>query len=407
MSKRPVTFSIEKKLANGMGRVGVIQTPHGPIETPAFIAVGTKATVKATTPEQLNRLGLQSLIANTYHLYLQPGEEVVEKAGGVGKFMGWSGPTMTDSGGFQVFSLGEGFGKKISKFTPEEASLEEGVTVFDEDIASQHGKLAIVDDEGVSFTSHLDGSLHRFTPERSIEIQHKLGADIIFAFDEFRAPDAAHRDQKEAMERTHSWAKRSLTAHRGNVRKNAAQGIYGIVQGGRHHDLRKMSAETLAAMDFDGYGIGGTFSKDDLVGTLEIVSKILPEGKPRHLLGIGEPEDLFIAVAAGMDTFDCVAPTRMGRTGQIYTKGGKRDVTSTIYRTNSGPLDDGCACETCITYTAAYVSHLFRAKEMLGATLASIHNLHFIISLLRNIRHSILEGTFEQFRDEFARVYRS
>ncbi|HVU75666.1 MAG TPA: tRNA guanosine(34) transglycosylase Tgt, partial [Candidatus Paceibacterota bacterium] len=367
---RPVTFEIKHK-GPALARAGVIHTPHGDIKTPAFMAVGTKATVKGVEPARFASLGIQGLIANAYHLYLAPGEKTVEKGGGVSKFMGFNGPTMTDSGGFQVFSLGEGMGKKVSKFLPEEAPQEEGVAVYSEELATEHGKLAIVDDDGVSFTSHLDGSLHRFTPERSIEIQHGLGADIIFAFDECTSPSADEAYQREAMDRTHAWAKRSLAAHRHNIEKNAAQGIYGIVQGGRYPDLRIESAETLGDMDFDGYGIGGSFSKQDILGILEKVNAELPEGKPRHLLGIGEPEDIFIGVAAGIDTFDCVLPTRNGRNGTLYTRDGKMHISRSEYAEDFSPIDAECDCFVCKDFTKAYLHHLFDAGEMLGPVLAS------------------------------------
>ena len=380
-------------------------TPHGAIETPAFVAVGTKADVKGIEPAKFGALGVQTIIANTYHLYLSPGEDLVQKAGGIHDFMGYQGPVMTDSGGFQVFSLGAGFGKKLSKFLPEEAARGEALTLYDEDVATGHGKLAVIDEDGVSFTSHLDGTLHRFTPERSIEIQHTLGADILFAFDECTAPTAEHDYQQEAMERTHRWAERSLKAHRHNIDANEKQGIYGIVQGGRFADLRLESAKFLADMDFDGYGIGGSFSKHDILGILDKVNHELPVEKPRHLLGIGEPEDIFIGVAAGIDTFDCVLPTRNGRTGGIYTKGGKIQLPNAQYKDDFGPLDDGCACPVCAVHTRAFIRHLFVSKEMLGPVLASMHNLYFLIHLTRQIRQSILNGNFEAFRDTFLASY--
>lgn len=405
MTGRPVRFSIEKK-GKGLARAGVISTPHGDIKTPAFTAVGTKATVKGIDPAKFAELGMQLLIANAYHLYLTPGETLVEKAGGVGKFMGFKGPTMTDSGGFQVFSLGEGMGKKVSKFLPEMASQESGLNVWSEEVASEHGKLAIVDDEGVSFTSHLDGSLHRFTPERSMEIQHSLGADIIFAFDECTSPTADKEYQKEAADRTHRWAKRSLAAHRQNIEKNAAQGIYGIVQGGRYEDLRIESAQTLADMDFDGYGIGGSFSKQDILGVLEKVNQELPEDKPRHLLGIGEPEDLFIGAAAGIDTFDCVLPTRNGRNGTLYTRDGKINITRAEYTEAFEPVDSDCDCFVCKEFTRAYLRHLFAAGEMLGPILASAHNIRFLTKLTEDIRQSIIDGYLQNFQTEFLSRYR-
>jgi queuine tRNA-ribosyltransferase len=335
--------------------------------------------------------------------------------------MGISLPTMTDSGGFQVFSLGVGFGKMVSKIdatSAESRSPASGhngnaserdsasVAVWDEELATSHGKLAVIDEEGVSFTSHLDGSLHRFTPERSIELQHQLGADIIFAFDECTSPAADYRYQQEGMDRTHRWAKRSLQAHRGNVQKNNVQGIYGIVQGGRFEDLRIASAKELAEMDFDGYGIGGSFSKEDILGILEKVNSELPQKKPRHLLGIGEPEDLFIGVAAGIDTFDCVLPTRNGRTGTLYTRNGKINISTAIYRSDFKPIDEGCQCPVCKIHTRAYLHHLFRTNEMLGPIVASMHNLYFLTNLTAQIRESILNGNFEGFRDTFLSRYK-
>ncbi len=402
---RPISFEIEKRGA-GLARAGVIKTPHGDIKTPAFIAVGTKATLKGILPQQFTELGVQGIISNTYHLYLSPGEALIEKAGGIHEFMGFDGPVMTDSGGFQVFSLGEGFGKKVSKFMPGEAPRESGVTRFDIDVATQHGKLAIVDEEGVTFTSHIDGSLHRFTPERSIEIQHKLGADIIYTFDECTSPTADYDYQKEAMDRTHAWARRSLAAHRQNPHMNAKQGIYGIVQGGRFEDLRIESARELASMDFDGYGIGGSFSKEDILGILELVNKELPEDKPRHLLGIGEPEDLFIGAAAGIDTFDCVIPTRKGRTGSIYTRNGPIIITNEAHKEDFTPLDASCDCFVCKDFTRSYIHHLFRSGEMLGPILATAHNIRFLTRLVEKIRQGIIDGDLDEVRERFIASYR-
>lgn len=384
-------FEIQKKLKNSMGRAGKIQTPHGVIETPAFVAVATKGTLKAITPEQIEETGVQVVLSNTYHLYLQPGDEIVRDAGGLNKFMNYSGPTMTDSGGFQVFSLGAGFDKSVSKFTSK--SEEESIAVYDEGIRSQHGQLAIVDEEGVSFTSHIDGALHRFTPERSIEIQHNIGADMIFAFDECTSADAPHEYQKEAMDRTHRWADRSLKAHRQGLSKQA---IFGIVQGGRYEDLRKESAEIIGEMNFDGYGIGGSFSKEDMGTAVKWVNEILPPEKPKHLLGIGEPLDLFLGIENGADLFDCVAPTRLGRNGTIYTPHGKVNLLNQKYIRDFTPFGE---------YTYAYMSHLFRAKEMLGSTLASIHNVKFISNLVKDIRQSILDDNFYEFKEEFLKKY--
>ncbi|OGG77597.1 hypothetical protein A3F56_02605 [Candidatus Kaiserbacteria bacterium RIFCSPHIGHO2_12_FULL_55_13] len=414
---RPVSFEIEKKLPDSLARAGVLKTPHGDIQTPAFIAVATKATTKGLGSFMYPQMGVQAVIANAYHLYLMPGEKIVEHAGGVGKFMSWDGPTMTDSGGFQVFSLGEGFGKKVSKALITEEPREPAIAVWDDDIATSHGKLAVVDDEGVTFTSHANGSLHRFTPERSMEIQHALGADIIFAFDECTSPAADHVYQKEAMERTHSWAKRSLEAHRRieyenlkaslpfEVPQGRRRGIYGIVQGGRFEDLRLESARTLAEMDFDGYGIGGSFSKEDILGILEKVNRELPEEKPRHLLGIGEPEDLFIGVAAGIDTFDCVLPTRNGRNGTVYTFSGKTSIELAEFSEDLRPIDPDCDCFVCKQYSRSYIRHLFKSGEMLAGVLASAHNMRFLTRLTENIRQSILDGNFEEYRNEFLARY--
>lgn len=390
-----------------MGRAGKIATPRGIIETPAFSAVGTKASVKSLTPEQIRDAGTEVVLANTYHLYLEPGEEVVKKAGGLGSFMNWEGPTMTDSGGFQVFSLGAGMGSGASKFVSKKdfERNENILSVFDERIASEHGKLAQVDEEGVTFTSHLDGSLHRFTPERSIEIQHALGADIFFAFDECTSPVATYQYQKEAMDRTHDWAARSLRTHKNNIDAVGKQAIFGIVQGGPYEDLRKKSAEVIGSMDFDGFGIGGSYTKEEAGDVLQWVGAILPEEKPRHLLGIGEPLDFFTGVEGGCDTFDCVLPTRFGRTGTMFTKDGRISILNVKYREDFGPMEEGCLCYTCRNFTRSYVAHLFRGEEMLGATLTTIHNLFFINQLMKNIRESILNDTYFKFKEEFVSRY--
>jgi queuine tRNA-ribosyltransferase len=330
----------------------------------------------------------------------------VKKAGGLGTFMKWPGPTMTDSGGFQVFSLGAAFGRTITKIAKgEEAPREHGLAVYDEEVRSQHGQLAVIDDEGVTFTSHHDGSLHRFTPERSIEIQHALGADMFFAFDECTAPTEPYDYQKEAMERTHKWAERSLKAHRQNLDAARKQAIFGIVQGGRYTDLRKESAEALAAMDFDGYGIGGSFSKEDMQGALQAAVTELPEGKPRHFLGIGEPGDVLLGIEQGMDLFDCVAATRIGRHGSIYTKTGIRHLTNGEFKEDFGPLDADLIVPGTEGFSRAYVSHLVRSKEMLGSVICSMHNLGFILSLVDGAREAIKEGRFAAYKADFMSRY--
>jgi queuine tRNA-ribosyltransferase len=400
------SFSIQKGGATGP-RVGVVSTPHGAFNTPAFVPVGTKATVKGIFPKDLKEhVGAEVALANTYHLFLQPGEDVVAAAGGLHSFMSWDGPLFTDSGGFQVFSLGVGYGKGVSKFSASTVFPESGApAVFDPELATQHGKLAIVDDDGVSFTSHLDGTLFRFTPERSVEIQHKLGADIFFAFDEFRKPDDPREEQIEAMRRTYEWAKRSLKAHRQNVEAGEKQAIYGIVQGGRYTDLRTQSAKEVGALSFDGFGIGGTFSKADLGEALSAAVQELPPEKPRHLLGIGEPDDIFEGVAHGMDSFDCTIPTRLGRTGVIYTARGKVNILNEKYIRDFTPLDPETGGYASDTFTKGYLAHLFRAKEMLGGQIATLHNLYFFTKLLKNMRVAILEGRFDTFRKEFLTRY--
>ncbi len=405
-----MTFAFSITAKDGTPRAGVIRTPHGDIPTPAFVPVGTKGTVKGVLPRDLKEVaGADVALGNTYHLFLQPGEGIVAEAGGLHSFMGWQGPLFTDSGGFQVFSLGVGFGKGVSKFNGAKDGQGESraPAVFDEEILTQHGKLAIVDDEGVSFTSHIDGALHRFTPERSIEIQHKLGADMFFAFDEFRPPDAPREDHLEAMHRTHRWAERSLKAHRSNIDAQSKQAIYGIVQGGRYTDLREESARTIGDMPFDGYGIGGAFSKEDLGEALAIATASVPTEKPRHLLGIGEPDDILEGVAHGMDTFDCVLPTRLARTGVIYTARGKLNLFNEKHVRDFTPLDSETGGYASDTFTKAYLAHLFRAKEMLGAQIASLHNLYFFIKLAKDIRTSIIEKRFDAFRASFLTRYKS
>lgn len=400
MADKPVTFETIKKQYGTLGRAGVIHTPHGDIETPAFVVVGTKGTVKSLKPEDMREyVGNQVALANTYHLFLQPGQEVLKEAGGLSEFANWDMPTITDSGGFQVFSLGAAFGKGVTKFA-KDATIEKqenaGLNVYSKKFAEDHGKLCVIDEEGVTFTSHLDGSMHRFTAERSIEIQHDIGADIIIAFDECTSPTADKKYQKEAMDRTHRWAKRSIMAHKGNYEALKKQGLFGVVQGGRHLDLRQESAQILGSMDFDGFGIGGSFSKEDLGESLRVVNEILPEDKPRHLLGIGEPEDIVQGVAHGCDTFDCVAPTRIARTGTIYERtnnGHKRtNLLNTKYQRDFSRPDESCDCYVCTHYTKAYLAHLFRSGEMLGPHLASIHNLYFIVNFTKRLREDILQG---------------
>jgi queuine tRNA-ribosyltransferase len=445
-------------------------TAHGIIHTPAFVAVGTKATIKSLNPEQVREAGAEVVLGNTYHLYLQPGDEIIRAAGGIGKFMNWKGPTMTDSGGFQVFSLGAAYGKDISKITK---ITDPSLMIPERFDDSDAPRLAKIGQDGVSFKSHLDGSIHYITPEKSIQIQHNLGADIIFAFDECTSPTEDLRYQEEALERTHRWAERSLKEHQKikaaklllsgdshsnlnvvnesniayvaesttlqlskNATKYSLEGVsqadeprgsavpagtdsdpikndfiafspalFGIVQGGRDESLRKKSAKFISSLDFDGFGIGGSFAKEDMSTAVKWVNEILPEEKPRHLLGIGEPEDLFMGIENGVDLFDCVLPTRLGRNGTIYTKSGKIIITNTKFRNDFSPIEKDCECYTCQNYTKAYVAHLFHGKEMLAGTLASIHNLHFLVNLVKKIRQSIFEDKFFEFKEEFLKRY--
>ncbi len=413
----PINFKIEKKLKGKLGRAGILETPHGRIETPVFVAVGTKGTVKSLNSEQVRDAEAEVVLANTYHLYLQPGDEYVKKMGGLNKMMNWHGPTMTDSGGFQVFSLGVAYGKDISKvikITDPSLLIPER---FDD---SDAPRLAKIGQDGVSFKSHLDGSIHYITPEKSIQIQHNLGADMIFAFDECTSPAENIRYQEEALERTHRWAERCLIEHnRLNENKQhtnklenvgMSPALFGIVQGGREEELRKKSAKVIAEMEvdgkgFDGFGIGGSFAKEDMSTAVKWVNEILPEEKPRHLLGIGEPEDLFMGIENGVDLFDCVLPTRLGRNGTLYTKTGKIHIMNKEFRGDTAPVENDCDCYTCKNYTKAYLSHLFHGKEMLGGTLASIHNLHFIVDLTKKIRQSILDENFDESKKSFLNKY--
>lgn len=386
-----------------LGRAGVIRTPHGDIATPAFIPVGTKATVKAMLPETVAQLGGQAVLANAYHLFLQPGPDIVDEAGGLGAFMNWPGPTFTDSGGFQVMSLGVGFKKVIS--------MDENAYQSDEVIAENKERLAHVDEDGVTFKSFINGDRHRFTPEVSMRIQHQLGADIIFAFDECTTLLNTRRYQEDSVERTERWAVRCLDEH---ARQTAVrphrpyQALFGVVQGAQYEDLRRRAARGLARLrgadetgqQFDGFGIGGALEKRELGTIVGWVNEELPETKPRHLLGISEPEDLFIAIAAGADTFDCVAPSRQARGGTMYSSRGRINAKAAAQRRSFEPLDPECDCYTCRNYTAAYLHHLFKAKEMLGSTLATIHNERYIVRLVERIRQSIIDGTFTELRDE-------
>ena len=377
------------------GRTGVIHTPHGDIQTPAFIPVGTKATVKAVRPDEVAELGGQAVLSNAYHLYLQPGSDLIDEAGGLGKFMNWPGPTFTDSGGFQVMSLGSGFKKVISM----EATGEQN----DELVAVGKERLSNVDDDGVTFKSHLDGSMHRFTPEISMRVQHELGADIMFAFDELTTLVNTRGYQEESLERTRLWAIRCIEEHFRLTEERSHrpyQALFGVLQGAQYEDLRRKAARDLGAMDFDGFGIGGALEKENLGIIIRWVCEELPENKPRHLLGISEPDDLFEAIKTGADTFDCVSPSRVARNAAIYTRDGRFNLTGAKYRRDFGPLDPDCSCYTCQNYSRAYLRHLYKAKEMLFPTLCTIHNEHFVVSLVDEIRQSMIDGRFDELETE-------
>ncbi len=395
MTDRGFSFDVEQGLESGLGRAGVIHTPHGDIQTPAFTPVGTKATVKAVLPETMRELGAQVILANAYHLYLQPGADIVDEAGGLAAFMGWHGPTITDSGGFQVLSLGVGF-KKI-------LAMDAKSVRSDDVIAAGKDRLAHVDDDGVTFKSHLDGSMHRFTPEVSMQVQHQIGADIMFAFDECTTLLNTREYQERSVARTQAWAERCVAEHERLTRERSHrpyQALFAVVQGAQYEDLRRQSARELAALNVDGFGIGGALEKDRLGTIVRWVCEELPEDRPRHLLGIGEVSDIFTAVANGADTFDCVAPSRNARNGTVYHPVKSVHLTTGGYRRDFNPIDDTCDCYTCTHYTRAYVHHLLKAKEMLASTLATIHNERYIVRLLDRIRVSIVEGHFTDLRDD-------
>ncbi len=367
-------FDIEKR--QGLARVGVIHTPHGEIKTPAFIGAATRATVKALTMSEMRALGSQAILANTYHLLLQPGVDLIEKAGGLAKFCNFHGPTFTDSGGFQIFSIPD----------------------------------VKVTNEGVRFRSHIDGRKFEMTPESSMRAQWKIGADIHMAFDQL-AKSKKYEEMKAAMERTHAWLERCVAEHDKLATSAASFGrpeqyLYAVVQGGDFNDLRAESAEFAASKPVDGFGIGGVFTADGMSEMLQIVNAILPEEKPRHLLGMGqEPIDLFMGAANGCDTFDCVGPTRMARNGTLYTLDGRLNIRKAEFREDWGKVEPECDCECCKNYSRAYLHHLFKAGEITGKVLASIHNEHFVVKVCEKIRENLLAGSFETYQEKFLKRY--
>ncbi len=398
-------FEITSAQENSLARVGTITTPHGQIQTPAFIPVGTKATVKSVLPEAMADLGAQALLANAYHLYLQPGADILDEAGGLGEFMNWPGPTFTDSGGFQVLSLGVGFKKVLA--------MDATTCRADDVIAGNKERLAHVDDEGVTFKSHLDGSMHRFTPEISMQVQHQIGADIIFAFDECTTLHNTRPYQELAMERTLAWASRCLDEHKHLTDERSSksyQALFGVIQGAQYEDLRKKAARDLGSLEssgqsFDGFGIGGALDKEKLGAIVSWVNQLLPENKPKHLLGIGAPEDLFVGVENGIDTFDCVLASRIARTSAVYTMEGRFNLSNSRFKRDFTAIDDECDCYTCTHYTRAYMHHVFRGKEMIAATLATIHNERFIVRLVDQMRQALLDGNFSDMKADFLGRY--
>ena len=369
--KHAVTYELlhEDKLTGA--RRGVIHTPHGDIQTPVFMPVGTQATVKSLTPEELKEIGAQIILSNTYHLYLRPGSKLVKEAGGLHNFMKWDRPILTDSGGFQVFSLGD---------------------------------LRKIKEEGVEFSSHLDGSKHLFTPESVMEIEEDLGADIIMAFDECVEHGASYEYTKQSMERTTRWAERCKNAHK-NIDE---QSLFGIIQGGFYKDLRDKSLEDLVALDFPGYAIGGISvgeSKEEFLDILQYTAPKMPKDKPRYLMGVGSPDYLIEAALAGIDMCDCVLPTRIARNGTAMTWNGKVVIRNATYEKDWGPIDPECDCYACKNYTRAYVHHLIKAKEILGVRLLSIHNLNFLTKLMERVRIEIENDNLLNFKEEFYKKY--
>ncbi|MBQ6460976.1 tRNA guanosine(34) transglycosylase Tgt [Candidatus Saccharibacteria bacterium] len=367
-------FDVEK--SDGLMRAGVIHTPHGDIKTPAFIGAATRATVKALTMKEMRELGSQAILANTYHLFLAPGTELIKNAGGLAEFSSWHGPTFTDSGGFQIFSLPD---VKITE-------------------------------NGAKFKSHINGDKFEMTPESSMQAQWNIGADIHMAFDHL-AKSEKYDDMKKAMERTHAWLDRCVKEHdklekEALKHKRPEQYLYAVVQGGTFNDLRAESAKYCANKNVDGFGIGGVFVAKGMAEMLQVVNKILPENKPRHLLGMGqEPLDLFVGAENGCDTFDCVGPTRMARNGSLYTLDGRINIKNAKYTNDFTPLMPECDCECCKNYTRAYLHHLFKTDEITAKVLASIHNEHFVVTIVDKIRASILDGTFADYKNSFLSRY--
>ncbi|NQU82349.1 MAG: tRNA guanosine(34) transglycosylase Tgt [Parcubacteria group bacterium] len=381
-------FKILKKSTKSRARLGVIKTKHGVMKTPALFPVATKAVVKTLDSEDIRKIGFEGVLANTYHLMLQPGSDLIKKQGGLHKFMNFNGVIATDSGGFQVFSLGKGLTQSVGKLgTGRGQGCPCPLPV---------PSLVKIREEGVWFRSHLDGSEHFLSPEKSMKIQQELGADIIFAFDECSSPLDDKKQTEKAMQRTHNWAERCIKAFKDKTSAvNKQQWLFGIVQGGKYKKFREKSAKFIGELDFDGFGIGGSFGeaygdlKKNMLKVLDITIPLLPEEKPRHLLGIGYLEDLELTIKKGIDLFDCVHPTRMARHGIAFTSQGKLSISKAIFLKDKDPIDKKCSCPTCQNYSRAYICHLFRAKEITAMRLLTIHNLFFIKNFIENIRERI------------------
>jgi queuine tRNA-ribosyltransferase len=366
-----IRYELIKTCKESGARLGRIHTPHGTIDTPIFMPVGTLATVKSILPEELHTMKAQIILSNTYHLYMRPGHDIVEQAGGLHKFMNWNKPILTDSGGFQVFSL---------------------------------GPLRKITEEGVQFRSHLDGSKHFISPEKAIEIENALGADIIMAFDECAPYPADRMYVKDSLERTTRWLERCIKAHK----KPQEQGLFGIIQGGMYKDLRKQSAQEILQYDLPGYAVGGLSvgePKEMMYDVLEYTTPFMPKDKPRYLMGVGSPDDLLEAVLRGIDMCDCVLPTRIARNGTVFTSQGKVVIRNATYARDFSPLDPECDCPTCKNYSRAYLRHLVKCNEILGARLLSYHNLHFLIKLMEDARQAIMDDRFLTFKKEFFKKY--
>ncbi|MFA1641661.1 tRNA guanosine(34) transglycosylase Tgt [Chryseomicrobium imtechense] len=366
-----IRYELLKKDKQTGARLGIVHTPHGSFETPTFMPVGTQATVKTMSPEEIKGMDAGIILSNTYHLWLRPGHDIIREAGGLHKFMNWDRAILTDSGGFQVFSLSD---------------------------------MRKIEEEGVHFRNHLNGDKLFLSPEKSMEVQNALGSDIMMAFDECPPYPASHEYMKASAERTSRWAERCMTAHTNTDN----QGLFGIIQGGEYEDLRRQSAQDIISLDFPGYAIGGLSvgePKDVMNRVLEFTTPLMPDNKPRYLMGVGSPDSLIDGAIRGVDMFDCVLPTRIARNGTMFTKKGRLVIKGAKFARDFGPVDETCDCYTCKNYSRAYLRHLFKADETFGLRLASTHNLHFLMNLMKDVRQAIREDRLLDFKEEFFEEY--